>query len=113
MNVYYLPETLAEFKTLNLDYFLNFVTTPSYYNMKNIPEGAKQAVIERLQTLLVGKDVHIDSVVNTLKLDAKPADWEDFKFWTREKDEYRKEKFGDTFPEFYELIKKYDQSFTY
>ena len=113
MNVYYLPEILAEFKTLNLDYFLNFVTTPSYYNMKNIPEGAKQTVIERLQTLLVGKDVHIDSVINTLKLDANPSDWEDFKFWTREKDEYRKEKFGDTFPEFYELIKKYDQSFTY
>lgn len=113
MNVYYLPEMLAEFKQMGLNYFLNLVTVPGYYNMKNLPQGAKQAVIERLQTMPASDNIHLSSIINTLKADIDPASWEDFKFWTREKDEYRKEKFADTFPEFYELIKKYDPSFTY
>jgi len=43
----------------------------------------------------------------------EPADmdmWEEFKSWTRMIDQYRKESFSATFPEYADLIKRHDHS---
>lgn len=112
LNVYYLPEMLAEFKSLGLDYFLNLISGPPYYNVKNLLDGVKQEIVRRLEDMEISDDIHVKSIINLLKMDAAD-EWESFKFWTRASDEYREEKFADTFPEYYELIKKYDPSFTY
>jgi MoaA/NifB/PqqE/SkfB family radical SAM enzyme len=106
LNVYYLPELLEEFKRLDLKYFLNIVTIPSWYYIKNLPTPVKAAVKERLMT--INTNSQIASIINMLDLEQNIQDWESFKFWTREKDEYRKEQFSKVFPEFYELIKQHD-----
>ena len=113
LNVYYLPEMLAEFKKMQLNYFLNLITTPPGYNIKNLPCGAKQEIITRLEKMEKSDAVHITSIINLLKLESHEEDWQSFKFWTKASDEYRNERFPDTFPEYYELIKRYDPTFTY
>jgi hypothetical protein len=37
--------------------------------------------------------------------------WEQFKFWVHAKDEYRKENFAQTYPEFYRICKQADPGF--
>ena len=105
-NVFYLPEIIQEFANLKLDWFLNIVTQPDYYDMKHLPVPVKERVIEKLLTI---KDqTEITPIINILKSDGDAEQWKQFKFWTKEKDEYRGETFKNTFPEFYEIITTYD-----
>jgi MoaA/NifB/PqqE/SkfB family radical SAM enzyme len=106
LNIYYLPEIIAEFQRLELDYFLNMVTGPSYYFAKNLPAPVKEVIQQRLST--VNTNSQIASAIKILGFEQDQQHWAQFKFWTREKDEYRKEKFSTVFPEFYNLIKTYD-----
>ena len=46
-----------------------------------------------------------------LSLDTEKNHWEEFKFWTKEKDLYREEEFSLTYPEFYNILKSYDNTF--
>ena len=46
-----------------------------------------------------------------LNLDTEKNNWEKFKFWTKEKDSYRDEDFAETYPEFYSLLHRYDDTF--
>jgi MoaA/NifB/PqqE/SkfB family radical SAM enzyme len=108
LNVYYLPEIIKEFQRLRLDYFLNIVTDPDYYFIKNLPSAVKEVIQQKL--LSVNTNSQIGSIINLLKLEQDKEHWEQFKFWTREKDAYRKEQFSTVFPEFYKLIKTYDDN---
>lgn len=109
LNVFYLPEILDEFKSLKLDCFLNLAEHPKYYNLKNYPESVKEKIIEKL--LPISHKSEIMSIINLLKSEQDPQAWEQFKFWTREKDAYRKESFSQTFPEIYSIIKSVDPDF--
>jgi MoaA/NifB/PqqE/SkfB family radical SAM enzyme len=105
-NVFYLPEIINEFANLKLDWFLNIVTQPDYYDMRHIPEPVKQEVVKKLLTI---KDqTEITPIINILNSVGNPEIWGEFKFWTHEKDEYRGEAFKNTFPEFYKIITTYD-----
>ena len=74
--------------------------------MKHLPMPVKEAVIEKLSTI---KDqTEITPIINILKSEGDLAQWEQFKFWTREKDEYRGEAFKNTFPELHKIINIYD-----
>jgi len=106
LNVFYLPEIIQEFAKLKLDWFLNIVTQPDYYDMRHIPEPAKQEIIKKLLTI---KDqTEIAPIINILNTAGDPEQWTQFKFWTREKDQYRGEAFKNTFPELDEIINRYD-----
>jgi radical SAM protein with 4Fe4S-binding SPASM domain len=105
-NVFYLPEIIKEFDSLGLDWFLNIVTHPKYYDIKNLPEPVKEEVIKKLLTIKNQKE--ITPIINILKLPSESEPWQQFKFWTKEKDEYRGEAFKNVFPEFYNLIKTHD-----
>lgn len=109
LNVFYLPEIIGKFKSLGLDHFLNLAEYPSYYNLKNYPERVKEKIIEKL--LPISNKSEIMSIINVLKSKQDPQAWEKFKFWTREKDAYRKESFSQTFPEIYSIIKSVDPDF--
>jgi MoaA/NifB/PqqE/SkfB family radical SAM enzyme len=105
LNIFYLPEILQEFDRLGIKHFLNLVTNPRYYDIRNIPAPAKQAIIERL--MLLPPKSEISSIISILKSDQDPRAWQEFVFWTKQKDAYRKEDFSKTFPEFFELVKEY------
>lgn len=110
LNIYYLPELLTWFKdNLGLDAHLNIATNPHWYNIKNLPSDVKQAVVKKYKQYNIEQLEPILGFMENGQQDLES--WEEFKFWTRAKDEYRKESFAETFPEFYEIIKKSDSSF--
>jgi MoaA/NifB/PqqE/SkfB family radical SAM enzyme len=109
LNVYYLPEILTELDRMGLPSFLNNVFSPSYYCIEHLPTPIKQKIISKLQTY---NDVNkIQFVINMLSSKEDPKIWNEFKYWTKEKDSYRKESFAETCPEYYEIITKYDKDF--
>ena len=105
LNIYYLPEMIKMFESLELSYFLNLVTSPAYYDIKNIPDNVKKEIIDKL--LVLPQKSEITSIISILKSKSNDKHWEEFKFWTKQKDAYRKENFATTFPEFYELVKNH------
>jgi MoaA/NifB/PqqE/SkfB family radical SAM enzyme len=105
LNIYYLAELINECNRLELKYFLNMVTQPEYYNIQHIPTEVKKNIINKLLELPQKSDV--TSIISILELECNEKYWEEFKFWTKQKDSYRKENFASTFPEFFELIKNH------
>jgi MoaA/NifB/PqqE/SkfB family radical SAM enzyme len=105
LNIYYLAELINECNRLELKYFLNMVTQPDYYNIQHIPTEVKKNIINKLLELPQKSDV--TSIISILELEYNEKYWEEFKFWTKQKDSYRKENFASTFPEFFELIKNH------
>jgi MoaA/NifB/PqqE/SkfB family radical SAM enzyme len=109
LNVYYLPEILAELERLELPSFLNNVFAPSYYCIEHLPMPVKEKITQKLLTY---KDVSkVQFVINMLKAPEDLTSWNGFKHWTREKDAYRKESFAKVCPEYYEIITEYDKDF--
>jgi MoaA/NifB/PqqE/SkfB family radical SAM enzyme len=109
INVYYLPEILTELEKLELPSFLNNVFGPEYYDIAHLPMSIKEQIIDKLLTY---KDVSkIQFVVNMLQSPENLTHWEEFKYWTKEKDAYRKENFAEVCSEYYKVIKEYDQQF--
>jgi len=109
LNIFYLPELLNTLDQIDLSYFLNTLHGPAYYDITHLPVVIKAAVIEKLKTYQ-----HISKIqflINMLGSVENLQHWEDFKFWTRAKDEYRNEIFGQTFPEFYTLCRQFDPDF--
>jgi hypothetical protein len=108
-NIFYMPELLNEVEALDLPYFLNNIHAPEYYDITFLPTAVKKPVIEKLKTY---KDISkIEFLINMLSTPENLSHWEDFKFWVRAKDEYRKENFAETFPEFYKICKEADPTF--
>lgn len=109
LNIYYLPEILTRLNQMNLPCFLNSIYTPDYYDIRFLPQEIKANIIEKLEQF---SDLdRIRFLINMLKEPEDLSHWEDFKFWTRAKDDYRQENFSETYPEFYHIIKSYDTSF--
>ena len=104
-----MPELLTTVEELGLPYFLNNVHGPAYYDITFLPLAVKKPIIEKLKTF---KDVlKIEFLINMLSAPENLGHWEDFKFWVRAKDEYRKEDFAETYPEFYNICKEADPTF--
>jgi hypothetical protein len=99
-----LPE-LVEWLTqaTDTDPHLNLATNPSYYNIKNLPDQVKSAVVEKFSKF---NNPRLDRVLKFMETPADASAWEDFKFWTMAKDEYRQEDFKITFPEYYKVIRE-------
>jgi len=109
MNVFYLPDLIARLKIhFGLDVHLILSYHPYYFSVKNIPDVIADRVADRLQNF----ELHdLQPVVNLLKQPHDPKLWKEFQQWTSITDQYRKESFAETFPEFYQLICKLDTDF--
>lgn len=106
MNVHHLPELVANMKQhFDLVPFLILCRKPYYFSVRNIPTPIADEIVAKLEAYT---DYDFRPIVNALKETADPAMWEEFKQWTQMIDQYRKEKFSDTFPEYAQLIKKHD-----
>ena len=108
LNIFYIPELLETVESMNLPWFLNTLDDPDYYAIVHLPMSVKAKVIEKLKTY---KDVSkIEFLINMLTDPEDLSCWKNFKFWTKEKDAYRKESFAKTYPEFYAILKEYDNT---
>ena len=109
MNVYYLPELVENLKKkFRLTPFLIIARLPDHFSIRHIPEPIAQEVAAKLKAYT---DYDFSSIVKLLEAPADPVFWTGFKKWIRIMDEYRKEDFAATFPEYTDLIRKHDAEF--
>jgi hypothetical protein len=80
---------------------------PYYFSVRNIPKPIAEEIIAKL---LSYSDYDFAPIARALAEPADPAMWEEFKSWTQMIDQYRKESFSTTFPEYADLIKRHDHS---
>ena len=106
LNVFYLPEIIDTLEKLNLKVYLNTIHNPDWYDIRYLPMPIKDRIADKLKQ---SKQVNqFKFVLNYLKENENLENWEKFKTWTKMKDQYRKEHFVDVYPEFYSIIKQYE-----
>ena len=106
LNVYYIDEVFREFGHLVDDIYLNLVSHPSFYCISNIPDNIKNRLENHLLGLPGVTKWRVRQLVSYMK--AHTYDENMWKMcWERTKlhDNYRKENYKDTFPEFSEMCK--------
>ena len=106
-NVYYIDDILNEFKKFELPVFLNTLHDPDYYDIRYLPKQIKQQIYDHLDPT----SEKTTFVRNMLMQQTDIDEWDNFKFWTNAKDQYRNEKFATTFSKFYQLLHNYDHTF--
>jgi len=101
LNVWNVNDVFEYFKSYNVEPFIILVQWPNYYCVNVLPDSIKQLLIERLNSYDNSKFEPIINLINTqpTSYGKTLTPWEEFKFWTKEKDEYRKENFIETFAE--------------
>ena len=113
LNVYYLKEFFDKVKDLGVTITLNLVHYPHHYSIVNLPTAVKDKIKEKLLTIDRTDLIHpislkIENIINFMyNNECNPALLELFFTKTKQHDDYRKESFNDTFPEFYEILKEY------
>ena len=110
INAYNVPDVFEYFSQYNVDPFIILVQWPHYYCINVLPEKIKPMVAERLN------DRKFDAIVNLMNtrpvvhdLTRNLTPWEEFKFWTKEKDLYRKENFIETFSDIGTILLEYGE----
>lgn len=114
LNIYYLPETLdfffKEFNGVGL--YLNLVHAPEYYNISNLPLGLKNEIKSHLENYMLKSEIpndvksQISGIINFMySNNGSEIFWKKFLDRIEFHDNYRKENYYETFPEFGELIK--------
>tara|TARA_B100001248_G_scaffold73080_1_gene51992 strand:+ start:22857 stop:23966 length:1110 start_codon:yes stop_codon:yes gene_type:complete len=105
-NVMYVPEFLKWADEFGISVYLNSLHYPNYYNIKCLPYYAKRKISEKLNT---HPNPNVKTFIDYMNQDDDGYwDWMKFVTWTVRKDQFRKEKFTDTFPELAEIC-EYDK----
>jgi len=101
LNVWYVNEVFEYFSTYSVEPFIILVQWPSYYCVNVLPNSIKSMVEQRLMSFNNSKFGAIINLMNTEPKVFSPKQnltpWQEFKFWTKEKDLYRNENFIKTF----------------
>ena len=106
MNVHHLPDLVANMKQhFRLVPFLILCRKPYYFSVRNIPEPIAKEIISKLNSC---PDYDFAAISRALAEPADPEMWDEFKSWTQMIDQYRKESFSASFPEYADLIKRHD-----
>jgi MoaA/NifB/PqqE/SkfB family radical SAM enzyme len=104
MNIYYLPEFLEWAESFGMDVYINSLHKPLHYNIKCLPKHIKEAVTEKLSK---HDRADVRSFVSFMNSEDLSGDyWQRFLAWTQRKDQFRKENFGEVFPELNSLIQQ-------
>jgi MoaA/NifB/PqqE/SkfB family radical SAM enzyme len=107
LNAYYLPEYLKYFNEIGIPVWLNLLYGPDYFSIKNLPQKAKNGILKKWESIGEEKAIllePIDSLINFLKIDSYKVEEDKLLPNLKRHDEYRNEKYSDTFPEFAKLI---------
>ncbi len=105
LNVLSFPAVFKYFEQYSVEPFIILVQWPTYYCVNVLPDSVKDEVSQRLASYNNERFVPIINLINTKRYDR----WENFKFWTRAKDDYREEDFLNTFPEMAQLLLKHNE----
>jgi hypothetical protein len=114
LNVFYLKEFVETMKELGIELIFNMVHYPHHYSIVNLPTEVKDQIKEKLlaidlTNLLSRESPGIENIINFMYgSEYNPQLLKLFFQKTKVHDDYRKESFKFTFPEFYSIIEKYD-----
>jgi MoaA/NifB/PqqE/SkfB family radical SAM enzyme len=102
LNVWNIQDVFDYFAIYKVEPFIIMVQSPKYYCVNVLPDSIKPLVTQRLTQYNNPKFIPIINLLNTTPSGANNqlTPWEEFKFWTREKDAYRNENFVETFKDF-------------
>ena len=97
-NVMYIPEFLDWAEQFGISVYLNSLHYPDYYNIRCLPYDAKRLISRKLQD---HPNPNVKTFIDYMNQEGKDHfdEWMKFVNWTVRKDEFRKEKFDNTFPE--------------
>lgn len=105
LNVYYIPEMFDAFKDYKQTMYLNLVFGPDHYRITNIPSSIKEEITKRLTNC--DENYWTQGIIDFMNGTATNSkEWEKFLKLTKVHDDYREQSFQETFPEFYNIIKK-------
>ena len=108
LNVWYINEIFEYFAPHDIIPFIILVQWPQYYCVNVFPKSIKPLVEERLRQFNNPQTESIIQLMNTKPSNYKKfsfnSPWQEFKFWTKEKDAYRKESFIDMFSELSQIL---------
>lgn len=111
LNIYNLPELVEEYHknySHKFRHFLNLVHGPIHFNISKLPESAKTALLEKLNTIpreYASTWEHLEGVIGFIKSGSfDPDAWNAFLREVRIHDEYRGEKFSEVFPEWAKIL---------
>jgi organic radical activating enzyme len=114
LNIFYLPEILNEYYRSFLDFglYLNLVHDPVHFNMSKIPNGIKDEIISKLETIdksYTQAWYQLPGIIGFIKHGTPDmSNWSNFLKTVKIHDQYRKQNYFEIFPEFAEVIKKYE-----
>ena len=114
LNVLYLKDFFDFIKDYDMQVVLNLVHYPHHYSIVNLPTEVKDIIKEKLASIEVNNMLtawspSIDNIVNFMYgSECDPVLLKTFFDKTRIHDRYRKDSFNETFPELFEIIKKYE-----
>lgn len=113
-NIYNLPETMdyyVENYSKDIGVYLNLVHNPSEHNISNLPKYLKESVIKKLSKVAdkyTNFTNQMPGIINFIKNgNENLTHWSTFIKNTKIHDEYRKQDFSKTFPEWVSLIKEW------
>jgi MoaA/NifB/PqqE/SkfB family radical SAM enzyme len=110
INIYSLPEIIAEYEEKYNDFgiYLNLVHDPKYYNLNILPNGIKEGVIDRLES--IPKDAYcwqnyLPGVIQYIKNGTPNVGlWKQAMREIKWADSYRNQSFREVYPDYYKLI---------
>lgn len=113
LNVYNVNDVFEYFKRYDVTPFIILAQTPFYYSVNVLPDEIKPLVAEHLNSF---NNPQFDAIINLMNTEPVltqgmhlDTPWEQFKFWTKEKDLYRNEDFLETFIELGRLLVKHNK----
>ena len=113
LNVWYVNEVFEYFDRYGVEPFIILVQWPSYYCVNVLPDTIKSTVEKHL---LGFNNSKFDAIINLMNTEPKVysskqnlTPWQEFKFWTKEKDLYRNENFIKTFDEIGTLLMEHGE----
>ena len=116
INVYNIPETIDYWRnnySKDIGLYLNLVHGPPEYNIKNIPQSIKKDIVEKLNTVPKSDEKswgYLDAIINFMNSETYDKEyWDKFKYRTELHDNYRKQNFDTTFPDYSGVIKEYNE----
>lgn len=110
-NIYYLDEVIELSRKFNLPFFINPVANPNRFAIQHIPRKIKEEIYNKFERTIEKSSPVWDEVQKVYGymngIDGEPEKWQSFLLDLNMRDKYRGESYSKTFPEFYELIEKY------
>jgi sulfatase maturation enzyme AslB (radical SAM superfamily) len=108
-NIWYIQEVLEYAQQRGITFWANIVFDPNNFAIHHIPQSIKTEIITHLSSITVSSQhdkSELDKIINHLQTtEADENKWQDFLSEVMLRDNYRRESFEKTFPEYYELIK--------